>query len=103
MCIRDRLCGGITKRLKNFSHKYSNRYFEWDIAQSLWVENHLSLFDSEEKDLLYTFLTSFKNNIISTEHGPDGGDEINKIKFNKNSMYLSKRLQILESITHAFL
>ncbi len=29
-------------------------------------------------------LTSFKNNIISTEHGPDGGDEINKIKFNKN-------------------
>ncbi len=56
------LCGGITKRLKNFSHKYSNRYFEWDVAQSLWVENHLSLFDSEEKDLLYTFLTSFKNN-----------------------------------------
>ena len=29
-------------------------------------------------------LTYFKNNIISTEHGPDGGDEINKIKFDKN-------------------
>ena len=29
-------------------------------------------------------LTYFQNNIISTEHGPDGGDEINKIEFNKN-------------------
>ena len=25
-----------------------------------------------------------KNNIISTEHGPKGGDEINKIEYNKN-------------------
>ena len=29
-------------------------------------------------------LTQFKENIISTEHGPDGGDEINKIIYNKN-------------------
>ena len=29
-------------------------------------------------------MTQFKENIISTEHGPDGGDEINKIIYNKN-------------------
>ena len=29
-------------------------------------------------------LTYFKNNIVLTEHGPDGGDEINKIEFDKN-------------------
>ena len=53
-------CGEITERLKSFDHKYAHRLFEWDLAQSLWVESHLSLFDDEQISLLNPFLVSFK-------------------------------------------
>jgi len=54
-------CGEVTEKLKSFNHKYSRRYFEWDLSQSLWVENHFSLFDEEQNILLNPFLVSFKN------------------------------------------
>lgn len=53
--------GQITKALLDFESELSHMTFEWDIAQGLWVENYLSLFSSEEKELMVYFLEKFKS------------------------------------------
>ena len=42
-------CGSLTQRLQSFDHPYAHRYFEWDLAQGEWVEEHLSLFNKKQK------------------------------------------------------
>ena len=44
--------GKLSLALMNFDHKQAHRNFEWDLAQSLWVESHLDLFNVEEQALL---------------------------------------------------
>jgi 4-aminobutyrate aminotransferase-like enzyme/Ser/Thr protein kinase RdoA (MazF antagonist) len=51
----------ITKGLLNFSHHYMNRKFEWDVAQSLWTEQHLGLFDENLRPVVASFISLFKS------------------------------------------
>ena len=46
----------ISKSLTNFSHSFSKRKIEWDISNSLWVEDYIEKFDVDKKKicLLYT-------------------------------------------------
>lgn len=53
-------CGLLTRTLQDFKHKEAHRNFDWDVAQSLWTENHLHLFSSEEKAILSSFQQQFK-------------------------------------------
>lgn len=52
--------GKLSLALMNFDHKHAHRNFEWDLAQSLWVESHLDLFNVEEQALLKKPIQSFK-------------------------------------------
>ncbi len=54
------LCGQLTKSLKGFEHPKANRIFDWDLAQALWVKEHLAAFTPKEKDLVTFFLSDFE-------------------------------------------
>lgn len=53
-------CGMLAKALQGFDHKEAHRHLDWDVAQSLWTKEHLKLFDSEEKEILSTFIYQFE-------------------------------------------
>lgn len=53
-------CGKITKALQNFDHQYAKRYFEWDIAQSLWTTDFVNLFSDGEQEVIRYFQELFK-------------------------------------------
>lgn len=53
-------CGLLTQALQGFDHPEAHRDFVWDVAQSLWTENHLDLFPPEEKEILIHFQKQFK-------------------------------------------
>jgi 4-aminobutyrate aminotransferase-like enzyme/Ser/Thr protein kinase RdoA (MazF antagonist) len=53
-------CGLLTQALQGFDHPEAHRDFVWDVAQSLWTKEHLDLFSSEEKEILFTFQQQFK-------------------------------------------
>ncbi|WP_396635784.1 aminotransferase class III-fold pyridoxal phosphate-dependent enzyme [Maribacter sp. R77961] len=53
-------CGLLTKALQGFNHKEAHREFVWDVAQSLWTEEHINLFKGEEKDIVLYFQQQFK-------------------------------------------
>jgi len=53
-------CGMLTKALQGFDHKEAHRKLVWDIAQSLWVKDHLHLFEPDEKEVLSTFVNQFE-------------------------------------------
>ena len=53
-------CGAITSVLSDFSHDFAKRAFQWDIAQAAWIDNHLELFDAEQKACLVHFIEQFK-------------------------------------------
>lgn len=53
--------GVITKALSDFEHPFSERKFDWDNAQALWVKNYLHLFSSDEKETVSYFLSQFEN------------------------------------------
>lgn len=53
-------CGILTKALQGFDHTEAHRYFEWDVAQSLWTKEYLNLFSSEEKKILSFFQERFE-------------------------------------------
>ncbi|WP_420320126.1 aminotransferase class III-fold pyridoxal phosphate-dependent enzyme [Flagellimonas sp.] len=55
-------CGLLTAALHGFHHPQAHRDFEWDVAQSLWVKQHLDLFDREEKEILSFFIDLFEKN-----------------------------------------
>ncbi|MDZ7876684.1 MAG: aminotransferase class III-fold pyridoxal phosphate-dependent enzyme [Saprospiraceae bacterium] len=52
-------CGAITRVLQDFTHDFAKRELEWDIAQSLWIKAHLSVFDEEQKEILSYFIQQF--------------------------------------------
>lgn len=56
-------CGEITKALQHFDHPEAHRYFEWDIAQSLWTCDYLALFDSKQKETVTHFQQRFKSQL----------------------------------------
>jgi 4-aminobutyrate aminotransferase-like enzyme/Ser/Thr protein kinase RdoA (MazF antagonist) len=53
--------GQITAALIDFNHDFSKRSLDWDIANGLWVEKYLHLFDPDEKDIISYFLEKFKS------------------------------------------
>ncbi len=55
-------CGTLTKALMGFDHPNAHRTFEWDIAESLWSEKHLHLFQSPNKEIVVYFQQRFKEN-----------------------------------------
>ncbi len=55
-------CGKLTQALQKFDHPEAHRSFEWDIAESLWTQDHLHLFESEKKEILYYFQSLFEEN-----------------------------------------
>jgi 4-aminobutyrate aminotransferase-like enzyme/Ser/Thr protein kinase RdoA (MazF antagonist) len=59
------LCGSLTMALKNFDHREAHRTFEWDVAQSLWTKEHISLFSEEDKLLVQYFQNLFEHSNAS--------------------------------------
>ncbi|WP_190809563.1 aminotransferase class III-fold pyridoxal phosphate-dependent enzyme [Flagellimonas sp. S3867] len=58
-------CGLLTTALQGFDHPQAQRNFEWDIAQALWIKQHLDLFNKEEKKILSFFIEQFEKNLDS--------------------------------------
>ena len=54
--------GRLTSVLFGFEHDKAHRDFEWDIAQSLWTQKHLHLFNEKEIELITYFQELFENN-----------------------------------------
>ena len=52
--------GQIANLLSDFDHNLSKRTFDWDIANGLWVEKYLEIFDEDEKEIIIYFLEKFK-------------------------------------------
>jgi 4-aminobutyrate aminotransferase-like enzyme/Ser/Thr protein kinase RdoA (MazF antagonist) len=52
--------GALADALLDFEHPFSERYLEWDIANSLWCTDKLSLFEGKEYTILSEFLARFK-------------------------------------------
>ncbi len=55
-------CGRLTSVLSSFNHPKAYRDFEWDIAQSLWTKEHLSLFNKKEIEIISYFQELFEGN-----------------------------------------
>ncbi len=60
--------GIITCKLQNFRHPFDSRKLDWDIAQGVWCEDALDLFDREKKETLQYYLTLFKENLTGYSH-----------------------------------
>ncbi|MCF7567071.1 aminotransferase class III-fold pyridoxal phosphate-dependent enzyme [Sabulilitoribacter arenilitoris] len=56
-------CGLLTKTLQGFNHKEAHREFEWDIAQSLWTNQYINLFNGKEKKILSAFQNKFEDKL----------------------------------------
>ena len=54
----------LSSSLINFKHSFSKRQIEWDISNSLWVEDHLDKFDTNQKLILTKFILDFKRNLV---------------------------------------
>ena len=52
--------GELTSILKGFDHPEAHWYFDWDLAQSLWTEEHIELFDTNEKEIVSYFQKNFE-------------------------------------------
>lgn len=55
-------CGNLTAALQGFTHQKALRNFDWDLAQALWVKEHVHLFTLSEKECINYFLLEFKSN-----------------------------------------
>lgn len=55
-------CGLLTKALQGFEHPTATREFDWDIAQSLWTEEYIHLFNEQEKEIITHFQILFEVN-----------------------------------------
>lgn len=53
-------CGRLTKHLEDFDHPLLQREFQWDVAQGLWTESFLHLFDNDEAILIRSFIDQFR-------------------------------------------
>ncbi|MGX1929750.1 aminotransferase class III-fold pyridoxal phosphate-dependent enzyme [Flagellimonas sp. 2504JD4-2] len=54
-------CGLLTTALQGFDHPEAHRDFEWDVAQALWVKEHLDVFNREEREILSYFIGLFED------------------------------------------
>ncbi len=54
--------------LKAFTHADANYDFEWDLAQSLWIKNHLKLFQKDQRNLLQRFVTLYETHEAEYQH-----------------------------------
>jgi len=52
-------CGLLTKALQGFDHPEAHRSLEWDVAQSLWTQDYLHLFQGEEEKIISCFQNEF--------------------------------------------
>lgn len=64
--------GAITTALKGFEHPHDSTKNDWDLAQSLWVKDHMSLFSTEEQKLLHPFVSAFQENLAAYNSLPKG-------------------------------
>ncbi|MGJ8663000.1 MAG: aminotransferase class III-fold pyridoxal phosphate-dependent enzyme [Marinicella sp.] len=48
--------------LKGFQHGKASRTFSWDLAQCLWVKDHLDKFTTTQQDTLLHFIALFEDN-----------------------------------------
>ncbi|OIQ30071.1 MAG: peptidase M23 [Bacteroidetes bacterium MedPE-SWsnd-G2] len=53
-------CGQLTQHLQGFKAEHSTYNFDWDLAQSLWTESQLPLFNEKEQSILTHFISKFK-------------------------------------------
>ena len=53
----------ISKSLTNFSHSFSKRKIEWDISNSLWVEEYIEKFNVDKKKIIEEFIKDFKEGL----------------------------------------
>ena len=53
----------LSQSLEKFKHHYSNRKIDWDISNSVWVEEHLKNFQINKRVILENFIKDFKNNL----------------------------------------
>lgn len=52
----------LNAALADFEHPQSKREFDWDLAQCLWVKNHLNMFSKDQKQTLNHFIELFEQN-----------------------------------------
>ena len=105
--------GMLDKALSNFTHPFCERNFKWDVNQYDWIENHLELFDGNQKwimDHFCKFLSEKKEvllqlplsvihndlndyNILLSENGISGfidfGDMIKTARINELAICLA--------------
>jgi len=53
--------GQITSYLSGFDHEFAHRYFDWDVANGLWVKEYLAVFNAEELELINYFIVLFED------------------------------------------
>ena len=53
--------GQLTTALKTFNHPEAKRTFDWNLADTSWTKNHISLFQGEQKRMLEKFQKEFDN------------------------------------------
>lgn len=53
-------CGKISTALLNYDHPLLHREFQWDVAQGLWIEAYLHLFENDDALLIQSVLERFK-------------------------------------------
>ncbi len=58
----------ISESLEKFKHPFSNRKIDWDISNSLWVEEHLKKFHINKREILENFIKDFKNNLSTYDN-----------------------------------
>lgn len=57
------LCGVLSLSLKGFDVPAAHRYIKWDIAQTAWINEHLSKFKGEQKIIAEYFYQLFETNV----------------------------------------
>ena len=53
-------CAELTKAFQGFEHPFSQRIFDWDLANGSWTYEHLDRFEGEEKALINYFQNQFE-------------------------------------------
>ncbi|MBT8288741.1 MAG: aminotransferase class III-fold pyridoxal phosphate-dependent enzyme [Flavobacteriaceae bacterium] len=56
------VCGSIVRDFADFEHPYAFRSIEWDIAQSLWTQDHLNQIDHNDLEAVIYFQNRFEEN-----------------------------------------
>lgn len=56
-------CGKMCKALEDFDHPATHRWYKWDLAQASWIEDHLSLFQGGEAELIRHFFELYQQAI----------------------------------------